>query len=326
VSWSRASAHATAPVRPRRAKLALRIALPRDAETAEVSRDGGVVRLNHLRQVVFPAAGFTKRDLLQYYADIATVLLPYVADRPLMAARHPDGTTGPTRRLPAHRPAWLPTCEVARRAGRFVALPMAQDVASLLWLVNVGCIDFRPWAARCDDVEHPDTLCFALEPLAPAIFAHACEAALFLHQGLERLGLQSVAKTSGRKGLHVAVPIARGPRYKQVWQVGRAIAHAIERANPRLVTADVRPDHRPRGRVVLDYDQNIRGRGLAAAYSVRSTSCATVSTPLRWSELGGSLDAEDFRLDTVVARVQAVGDLWRPMLASRGRSRLGSLR
>lgn len=300
--------------------------LPRNADIAEVPCEGGVVRLNHLGQVVFPDAGLTKRDLLQYYADIAPLLLPHVADRPLLAARRPDGASGAPRRLPASRPSWLPACEVARRAGRFVALPMAQDVATLLWLVNVGCIEIDAWAARCDDVDHPDTLHFALEPVPPATFAHACEAALYLHEGLDRLGMRSHAKTSGGQGLHVAVPIATGPRYKQVWEVGRAIAHAVERANPRLITADVRPDHRRHGRVLLDYDQNIRGRALAAVYSVRATPQATVSTPLRWSELEGTVDPEEFRLDTVVARVHALGDLWRPFLAPHGRSRLGSLR
>jgi bifunctional non-homologous end joining protein LigD len=152
------------------------------------------------------------------------------------------------------------------------------------------------------------------------------DTALVLREALEGLGMPSYPKTTGSKGLHVYVPIVRGPTQKEVWQVAKAMAQALEQARPTLITAEYRIARRPPGRVLVDYNQNAWGRTLASVYSVRPRPRATVSVPVTWDEVESGVTIEDFRVDNVPARIARVGDLWKPLLSARGRFRLDRLR
>lgn len=203
-------------------------------------------------------------------------------------------------------------------------MPMIQDLASLLWVVNLGCIDLNQWYATCDDVDRPDAICFDLDPVAGVPFEQVCETALAVRAGLDELGMPSYAKTTGASGMHVYVPIVRGPTQKQVWSFAKRFAIALAARHPNLITIVYRVVDRPAGRVLLDYNQNAWGRTLASVYSVRPQPRAPVSTPLRWSEVARGVRVDDYRIDNLPRRLARVGDLWAPLLAKRGRFPLPS--
>jgi bifunctional non-homologous end joining protein LigD len=294
-----------------------------DAATVRVGQRS--VDLTNLDKVFWPKAGYTKRDLLRYYTDVSSVLLPHVRDRAMVMKRYPNGIHGKwffMKRTPPAHPAWLETCAIRHKAAGVIDFPMTQDLAALLWVVNLGCIDLNPWYARCDDTDRPDYLHFDLDPGPGASFARVRETALVLREALAAMGMRPLAKTSGSSGMHVYVPIVRGPVQHEVWRFAKRMAQEMERRYPRLVTAEYRIAKRPPGRVLVDYNQNAWGRTLASVYSVRPTERATVSTPVTWREVERGVEIEDFRLDNVPARVRRIGDLWRPLLAARGRFRL----
>ncbi len=199
---------------------------------------------------------------------------------------------------------------------------MIQDLASLLWVINLGCIDLNQWYAKKDDVDRPDYLHFDLDPVPDADFARVRETAIVLHEALDSLGMPNFAKTTGSKGIHIYVPIVRGPVQKTVWTFAKALAVELAARSPALMTSEYRVAKRPRGRVLVDYNQNAWGRTLASVYSVRPTPGATVSMPLEWDELERGVRIEDFRLDNVRERIAGRGDMWQPLLAEQGRTDL----
>jgi bifunctional non-homologous end joining protein LigD len=282
----------------------------------------GQVQLTNLNKVFWPELKLTKLDLLQYYADVSAVLLPHLQDRAMVMKRYPNGIHGKwffMKRTPSPRPEWLETCEIPHKSGNVIPFPMVQDLASLLWVVNLGCIDLNPWYARCDDTDRPDYLHFDLDPVEGAGFDRVRKTALIVRDALHSLGMEPLVKTSGSKGMHVYVPIVRGPVQKDVWRVAKAFAKELEKGFPDLITAEYRVAQRPRGRVLVDYNQNAWGQTLASVYSVRPTVRATVSAPVTWDEVEVGFEIDDFRMDNVPARVRELGDLWKPLLASRGR-------
>ncbi|HEY7027066.1 MAG TPA: non-homologous end-joining DNA ligase [Gemmatimonadales bacterium] len=290
---------------------------------------GRVVQLTNLDKTFWPELGLTKRDLLQYYADIAPVLLPHLADRAMVMKRYPDGIHGQPffmKRVPTGHPDWIETCTIAHKRAGQVPFPMVQDLASLLWVVNLGCIDLNPWYARCDDTDRPDYLHFDLDPGQGASFSRVLETALVVREVLEGLGMKPLAKTSGASGTHIYVPIVRGPLQKEVWRVAKTIAWHLAETNPKLITAEYLIAKRPRGRVLVDYNQNAWGRTLASIYSVRPTKAASVSTPVSWREVERGVRVDDFRMDNVPERVRRLGDLWKPLLLKSGRFRLERLK
>jgi len=235
--------------------------------------------------------------------------------------RYPNGATGEAffmKRAPSPRPDWIEICEIAHDSGNVIGFPIVQDVASLLWLVNLGCIDLNQWYARCDDVDRPDYLHFDLDP-GTATFTEVLETALIVHEALRGLGMPDCVKTTGSKGLHVYVPIVRGPTQKDVWTAAKTIALQLARAHPRLMTAEYKVARRPASRVLLDYNQNAWGRTLASVYSVRPHPRACVSTPVTWDEVTRGVAIEDFRIDNVRERITRLGDLWAPVAHDRGR-------
>jgi bifunctional non-homologous end joining protein LigD len=302
-----------------------RIKLPANEKNLEVEVNGRVVRLTNLNKLFWPKRGVTKRDLIQYYIDVAPVLLPHLKDRAMVMKRYPNGAAGDfffMKRAPSPRPNWIEICSIEHSSGNVINFPMIQDLASLMWVINLGCIDLNQWYARCDDVDRPDYLHFDLDPVPGASFDKVIEAALFLKVALDSLKIPSYPKTTGSKGIHIYVPIEYGPTQKQVWTFAKHFAHAVVGEAPKLLTAIYQVSKRPKGRVLVDYNQNAWGRTLASVYSVRPKDRPTVSTPLKWSELERGVALDDFRIDNVPARVRRLGDLFKPLVGKRGRFRL----
>jgi bifunctional non-homologous end joining protein LigD len=301
------------------------LAIPRDTDDVVVEAAGREVRLTNVNKPFWPELGVTKGDLLQYYGDVSQWLIPHVKDRAMVMKRYPHGAAGEfffMKRAPAPRPEWIELCSIEHSSGNVIDFPMVQDLAALLWVVNLGCIDLNQWYARCDDVDRPDYLHFDLDPVPGADFGRVIETAFLVRESLDSLGMPNYAKTTGSKGIHVYVPIVRGPTQKQVWTFAKEFARQMEARKPDLVTAEYVVAKRPKGRVLVDYNQNAWGRTLASIYSVRPKPRATVSTPVTWKELERGVAIEDFRVDNVPARLRKVGDLWEPLLAKTGRVRL----
>ena len=286
---------------------------------------GKIVRLTNLRKLFWPERKIAKRDLLQFYSDIAPILLPHLAGRAMVMKRYPNGIAGDfffMKRAPTPRPAWIETCAIEHSSGSVIDFPVIGDLAALLWVINLGCIDLNPWYARCDDVDRPDYLHFDLDPVNGASWTQMLEAADLVHESLTTLKLPAYIKTTGSRGFHVYVPIVRGPTQKQVWTFAKQFATSLAALRPDLITAEYRIAKRPRRRILVDYNQNAWGRTLASVYSVRPQPEATVSMPITWTELGEGIRIEDFRMDNARQRLKKVGDLWSPMLAQNGRARL----
>jgi bifunctional non-homologous end joining protein LigD len=319
----------TGTVRSRSASRATRhpTRIPPGAD-AELTIDGRVVRLTNLNKLFWPDDGITKRDLLQYYADVAPVLLPHLHDRAMVMKRYPNGAKGKCffmKRAPTPRPDWIETCAIEHKSGNIIDFPIVQDLASLLWVVNLGCIDLNPWYARCDDTDRPDHLHFDLDPVPGATLANVIDASIIVRDALETLGMAPLVKTTGSRGLHLYVGIERGPTQKEVWTFAKALANALAERHPKLLTAEYIIAKRPRGRVLVDYNQNAWGRTLASIYSPRPKPRAPVSTPLTWAEVERGFAIEHFRIDNVPARIRRLGDLWKPLLEKRGRFKLEKL-
>jgi bifunctional non-homologous end joining protein LigD len=299
--------------------------IPVDADNVTLTVSGREVRLTNLPKPFWPELGITKGALIQYYVDVAPVLLPHICDRAMVMKRYPHGAGGEfffMKRAPTPRPDWIRTCAIEHESGNIIDFPVIDDVPSLMWVINLGCIDLNQWYAKCDDVDRPDYVHFDLDPGEGATFAQVRESALIVRGALETLGMKPLVKTSGSKGLHLYVPIARGPVQKSVWTFAKALAVELASRHPALMTSEYRREKRPPGRVLVDYNQNRWGSTLASIYSVRPTPRATVSTPLTWEEVEAGANIEDFRLDNVRPRIAKMGDLWKPLLAARGRTNL----
>lgn len=301
------------------------IKLPKGEKTLEVEVNGRVVKLTNLDKLFWPRLGVTKRDLIQYYIDIAPALLPHLKDRAMVMKRYPNGAGEDfffMKRAPSPRPDWIEICAIEHSSGNIIDFPMIQDLPSLMWVINLGCIDLNQWYARCDDVDRPDYLHFDLDPVPGASFEKVIEAALFLKIALDSLKIPSYPKTTGSKGIHIYIPIQYGPTQKEVWSFAKQFAHAVAGEAPKLLTAIYQVSRRPKGRVLVDYNQNAWGRTLASVYSVRPKDRPQVSTPLKWSELERGVALDDFRIDNVPARVRRLGDLFKPLVSPKGRFRL----
>jgi bifunctional non-homologous end joining protein LigD len=302
--------------------------IPREEESVVLDVEGRSVKLTNLAKPFWPELGITKGDLLQYYADVAPALLPHIRDRAMVMRRYPNGIAGKSffmKRAPPGRPEWVPTHAVEHGSGNVIDFPVISDLPSLLWVVNLGCIDLNQWYSRIDDVDRPDYLHFDLDP-GDATFPQVCETGKVLHAALDALNMPNYVKTSGSKGLHLYVPIVRAPLQKKVWTFAKKLAFELAAKHPDLMTAEYRKEKRPAGRVLVDYNQNRWGSTLASVYSVRPQKRASVSTPVTWEELARGIAIEDFRLDNVPARVREKGDLWAPLAPEApGRFDLDSL-
>jgi bifunctional non-homologous end joining protein LigD len=308
--------------------MARALTIPRNEDNVVLTVEKKEVRLTNLRKVFWTGLGLTKGDLIQYYADVADVLLPHLRDRAMVMKRYPHGAAGEyffMKRAPTPRPEWIQTCRIVHGSGNVIDFPMIQDRASLLWVINLGCIDLNQWYARCSDYNRPDYLHFDLDPGVGATFDQVRETALVVHESLDALKMPSFVKTTGSKGLHLYVPVVHGPLQKQVWTFAKALARELAARHPALITAEYRVAKRPPGRVLVDYNQNAWGRTLASIYSVRPRPEASVSTPVTWSEVERGIRIEDFTVLNVPARVAKLGDLWKPLVEKKRRFDLDAL-
>jgi bifunctional non-homologous end joining protein LigD len=309
----------------------LRVTIPASGN-AKVRVNGKDVQLTNLDKPFWPELGITKGDLIQYYADVAPLLLPHIRQRAMVMKRYPHGAAGEfffMKRAPSPRPDWIAICRIphdsglsrasaSESKGSAIDFPMIDDLPSLLWVINLGCIDLNQWYATCDDVDRPDYLHFDLDP-GSATWDQVLEAARIVHDALDTLKMPAVAKTTGSKGIHVYVPIVRGPVQKDVWTFAKALAQELANRHPKLLTSEYKVAKRPKGRVLVDYNQNAWGRTLASVYSVRPHPLACVSTPVTWKEVDKGVRIEDFRLLNVRARFKHTGDLFKPLLRKTGR-------
>jgi bifunctional non-homologous end joining protein LigD len=304
------------------------IEIPLEADSYELRLGNRKVSLTNLGKVFWPALNKTKRDLLLYYAAVSDVLLPHLKERAMVMKRYPNGIEGKfffMKRTPPYRPEWLETCSISHRSGNVIDFPIADNLASLLWIINLGCIDLNPWYARCDDVNRPDFLHFDLDPVPPANFTDVCQVALLVKAYLDERKVESYPKTTGSRGIHIYVPIQRKHLQKEVWKTAKTIAFELAARYPATITSEYRVASRPPGRVLVDYNQNAWGRTLASVYSVRPRPKATVSAPLTWQEVENGINMDELNMDTMPQRIEQVGDLFKPVLRPRSCCNLESL-
>lgn len=293
-----------------------RLVLPGD-ETLEVT---------NLDKVFWPAGRRTKGDLLRYYTRIAPLLLPVLADRPLVMKRLPDGVDGPSfyqHRAPDPVPAGvrietLPDDDVPARL-------IGGGLKTLLYMAQLASISMDPFFSTVDALHTPDQVAIDLDPQPGASFDHVLDVARWVHEILERVGVHAFPKTSGSEGLHIFVPLQPGTPYQAGMLFCQIVATMVATAHPKVATVERAVGKRKPGTIYVDYLQNIEGKTLACAYSARGSAFAGVSTPLTWDEVHGHVRPEMFTIDTVLPRVAEVGDLWAPTRGHDGADLLGAL-
>jgi len=280
------------------------------------------LRLSNLDKLFWPEEGITKGDLLEYYRQVAPVLVPHLQGRPFTMRRYPDGAYGKAffqKDAPSHMPEWIRTFRtpVSTRDGKekVVDFPVVDDELSLLWMVNMGCIDMNPWYSRIDKPDRPDFVLFDLDPTPEVPYTQTVEVALYVKALLDGLGLASFPKTSGGKGFHILVPLDRRSTYDDSRSFAELVAGTIARSYPKLATTQWAKSRR-RG-VLIDANQNGMGKTIASVYSVRPLPGAPVSTPLEWKEVTPELDPAAFSMGVVLDRVQRHGDLYEGVLKTR---------
>jgi bifunctional non-homologous end joining protein LigD len=288
-----------------------------DAWRAEIA--GRELRLSNLTKEYWPGEGITKGDLVGYYYNVAELILPHLRDRPLTMRRMPDGLAGEPfyeKQVPAHAPGWLPTAAVPSEDGsRVIEFVVAQDLPSLLYLANLGCIEMHPLHARAGSLDRPDYAFFDLDPFEPYTFADVRLTAKLVKVVLDGLGLRGYPKTSGATGMQVFVPLDGTHTYTDARNFVEQVGRLVVRALPAKVTMDWAVEKRA-GKVFVDHQMNRPGANIASVYSVRPLPGAPVSTPLEWDELDEELEPEDFRVDNVWERF-AAGDRFAGVLSDR---------
>lgn len=283
-----------------------------------IAAAGREVRLSNPDKVYFPHAGVTKRDLVDYYLAVADAALDRLRDRPGVLKRYVDGIDGDPffqKRVPKAIPDWLETAEVTFPGGRTAREFVAQDAAHLVWAVNLGVIDFNPWAVRRPELDRPDELRVDLDPMPDVAWEQICRVALVVRDVLADTGLVGWPKTSGSRGIHVDVRIVPEHGFDSVRRAAVALAREVERRAPDLATTKWWKEERHG--VFIDYNQNARDRTVAAAWSVRPVPDARVSCPLTWDEVP-DVDPAALRIDTVPRRLAELGDPHAGMDAAAG--------
>ncbi len=274
------------------------------------------VQLTHLDKVFFPKAGYTKGDLVEYYQSVAKVMLPYLKDRPHSLLRQPDGLAGEAffqKDVDHIPPAWVKTFKIhAESTDEDVHYLVCDSLDSLLYMVQLGCIEINPWNSRIEALSKPDWLVLDLDPEA-ITFAKVVEAALAVKAVCDELKITGYPKTSGKTGLHIYMPLAAQYTYNQVRRFAKILAGMVHERTPDFTSLERLPKKR-QGKVYIDYLQNSQGQTLAAAYSVRPTVVASVSTPLHWDEVNKKLKPTDFTIKNIDKRLGRMGDLWKPVL------------
>jgi bifunctional non-homologous end joining protein LigD len=280
------------------------------------------LRLSNLDKPFWPEEGITKGDLVAYYRDVAEVLVPHLRGRPFTMKRYPDGWQGKhffQKQSPSHMPSWIRRAPfpASTREGeeKVIDYALVDDELALLWMANMGCIDLHVWSSRADRPERPDWVMFDLDPSEGATFGDVVTVARLVKDTLDLLELEGFPKTSGSRGIHVLVPIARRHTFAEAREFASIVAGALARAHPGLVTTEWAKAKR-RG-VLVDANQNGPGKTNASVYSVRPRAGAPVSTPLRWEEVAQGLEPAAFTMEVVLDRVARDGDLYAGVLQGR---------
>jgi bifunctional non-homologous end joining protein LigD len=272
------------------------------------------LRLSNLDKIYWPDEGFTKGDLLGYYLNVSQVMLPHLVERPLTMKRMPDGVAGPffyEKNAPSHTPEWIQRITIPSGDGKSIDYVSVSDVADMLWVANLGCIEFHPLHARGPDQRNPDYAFFDLDPFEPAGYAEVRHVAALVKVVLDRLELRSYPKTSGATGMQIMVPLDRSVGYDMVRGFVGAVSELVHAADPDTTTLEWEVRNRT-GKVFLDVNMNRAGANIAAAYSVRPEPGATASAPFGWDELD-DIDPKRFTIETMMQRIEDVGDPFLPV-------------
>ena len=292
-----------------------------------VDIQGRHLKLSNLEKVLYPATGFTKKDVIDYYARIAPVMIPHLAGRALTRKRYPDGVDGEPffeKNAPMHKPDWVKTAPIwSGRNRRTIHYVLADDLPTLIWLANLAALELHPSLALAKDITCPTEMVFDLDPGPPANIVQCCQVGLWLREIFEHFGLQSFPKTSGSKGLQIYVPLNTPVTYEVTKTFSHALAQLLEHDHSELVLSEMSKQART-GKVFVDWSQNDEHKTTVAVYSLRAREHPTVSTPVTWEEVERAFKKKDasllvFEAPQVVARVEKMGDLFEPVLELKQR-------
>jgi len=292
--------------------------MPASAPAQVITANGRNVAVTHPCKVLFPTAGYTKLDVARYYLAVADGALRGSGDRPNTMVRYPDGIAGEfffQKRAPSRRPPWMKVVTIRFPSGRSAEEIVPRDAAALVWMANLGCLELHPHPTRADDLEHPDELRVDLDPVVGVPWSQVREVARIVRATLADHELHGWPKTSGKRGLHVLVRIARRWTHDDVRRAALALAREVERRAPRLATSKWWKEERHG--IFIDYNQNAKDRTVAGAYSIRPTADARVSAPLDWNEVDDAEPA-DFTLATMQGRFAQIGDRHRDIDERKG--------
>jgi bifunctional non-homologous end joining protein LigD len=287
-----------------------------------VEIQGRHLKLSNLEKVLYPATGFTKQQVIDYYARIAPAIIPHLAGRALTRKRYPDGVDGEPffeKNAPIHKPEWVKTAPIwSGRNRRTINYVLADDLATLVWLANLAALELHPSLALAEDITCPTEMVFDLDPGPPANIVQCCQVGLWLREIFEHFGLRSFPKTSGSKGLQIYVPLNTPTTYDATKLFSHALAQLLEHDHRDLVLSDMSKQART-GKVFVDWSQNDEHKTTVAVYSLRAREHPTVSTPVTWEEVERALKKKDadllvFEAPKVVARFEKLGDLFEPVL------------
>jgi bifunctional non-homologous end joining protein LigD len=294
----------------------------RKASESVIEVEGRQIKLSNLEKVLYPRAGFTKGQVIDYYIRIAPVLLPHLADRALTLKRYPNGVDGMhfyEKNCPSYRPPWMKTAKVwSEGNNRFMDYCVVADLPTLVWLGNLADLELHTSLSRAPETQRPTVIAFDLDPGPPATIVQCCQVGLWVRDIFAQFGLQSFAKTSGSKGLQVYVPLNTAVTYQQTKPFAKAIAQLLEERHPNLVVSDMKKALRV-NKVFVDWSQNDDYKTTVNVYSLRAKDQPTVSTPISWQEVENCLKKADpellvFTSDKVLQRVEKSGDLFEPVL------------
>jgi bifunctional non-homologous end joining protein LigD len=285
---------------------------------------GRTLHVSSLDKPYFPDDGITKGDVMRYYAGVSPMLLPVIADRPLILKRYPDGIDGPSffqQNAGAHVPDGVRVARLATAGGERAERIIGGDLLTLLYTVQIGTIAVHTWQARLQSPATADSTTIDLDPGDDVPFRDVVTLAKHIKSELDRMVLRGAIKTSGSSGLHIVVPLPPKTAFEDAARVAERIAERVVEEHPDLATIERSIKSRPAGTIYVDAQQNAQGKSVVAAYSVRERTGATVSAPLDWKELRRSLRIESFTVDTMPARLRKVGDLWGVAMKRRNTKR-----
>jgi bifunctional non-homologous end joining protein LigD len=290
--------------------------MPKKLKTGEKGQSGEAFQLTHPDKIYWPKEKYTKKKLYDYYDSMADVILPYLKNRPESMLRHPDGIGKPgffQKNLPETHPGFVKTILLpSENERKEVNYLVCQNKKTLLYMVNLGCIEINPWNSRIERLNYPDYAVLDLDP-GKIGFAEVAAVAQAIHNLLEKIGAKGYCKTSGKTGLHIFIPLGAKYTNEQSRQFCELLANKIHDQMPDK-TSVIRDPKKRRDAIYIDFLQNRIGQTLAAAYSVRPWPGATVSTPLLWKEVNKNLRPEKFTIKNIQKRLKKLGDIWKPSL------------